>query len=207
MLVRCSSLNQSCVGHLKTRDDTDRFLHLLNYKHQLLPHRPTESAELRCLISEMSVMHTPGAIPGTGASPDGGVQWWAWSYIGCRLDSRSKLGYWFSLWSFKCSTTFMFRRHTSSNVSLLVQSHPIGWDLLFPVWFDSVYARGALWGPMIDCYVRKQGHNEARDYFLSLHWIVSGHCRVWRRSQLSFWQMLRRESQDRSLPMGAHGMK
>lgn len=103
--VWCSSLNQRHVGHLKRRDDMNRFPHFLNYKHQFLPHHTTGSTELKCLISEMSVMHTLGAIPGTGANPGCGVQWWAWSYAGCRLDSRLQLSYWFALWSFKYPRT------------------------------------------------------------------------------------------------------
>lgn len=151
--VWCSSLNQRHVGHLKRRDDTNRLPHFLNYKHQFLPHHTTGSTELKCLISEMSVMHTLGAIPGTGANPDCGVQWWAWSYAGCRLDSRLQLSYWFALWSFKYPRTLTFWRHTSSDVGLWqwqkmcrcnleahrllvgsVSSHKLGSSFLCTVW-------------------------------------------------------------------------
>lgn len=206
MLVWCSSLDQNCAGHLNRRDDTKRVPHLLNYKHQFLPRHPTGSAELKCLISEMSVMHTPGAIPGTGADPGSGVQWWAWSYAGCRLDSRLKLSYCFSLWSFKCSMTFVLGRHISSDAGPLVLSHPTSWDLLSPIKFESVNPRGAVGDPVIDRYVGKQGCNEAGDDFWGSRLIVTGCCRVG-RSQLSSWQMPGRQSQDRSFPMGAHGMK
>jgi len=86
--VWCSSLDQRCTEHLRRRDDTNRLPHFLNYKHQVLPYHPTGSTELKCLISEMSVMHTLGAIPGTGANPGCGAQWWARSFAGCRLGSR-----------------------------------------------------------------------------------------------------------------------
>lgn len=167
-----SSLDQRCVGHLKKRDDTNRLPHFLNCKHQFLPHHTTGSTELKCLISEMSVMHTLGAIPGTGANPGCGVQWWTWSYAGCRLDSRLKLSYWFSLWSFKYPRTLCFEGTSllmpvcdsgkkcagvtlNPTGYLSVLFHPVTWDHLSPQRFDSVYPRGAVEGPFIDCYIEK----------------------------------------------------
>lgn len=168
MPVWCSSLGQRCVGHPKRRDDTNGLPNFLNYKHQFLPHHRTGSKELKCLISDMSVMHTPGAIPGTGANPGSGVQWWAWSYAGCRL----KLSYWFSLWSFQYTGHWHFegtallmlvcdRGKKCAGITLnptgyfSVWSHPVSWDLLSSIQFHSVNLRGAVEGLLIDCYIGK----------------------------------------------------